>query len=112
MRCCAGEEGLWLFGVALRREVPNQLMLRWLTTVVLSDEKKASQKASGGDQEGERKRIVADVSKPTEMTSKPGCFGNLGMSLAGVRSLASVRSHPSWLSIPSNRGDGVMPLRP
>jgi hypothetical protein len=42
MRCCAGDEGLWPFGVALRREAPNRLMLRWLKTVVVSDEEKAS----------------------------------------------------------------------
>jgi hypothetical protein len=38
-------------------------MLRWLKTVVVSDEEKASLlKASGGDQEGERKRTADDVS--------------------------------------------------
>jgi hypothetical protein len=42
MRCCAGDEGLWPFGVALRREAPNRLMLRWLKTVVVSDEEMAS----------------------------------------------------------------------
>jgi hypothetical protein len=30
-------------------------MLRWLKTVVVSDEEKASQEASGGDREDERK---------------------------------------------------------
>jgi len=34
--------GSWPFGVALRREAPNHLMLRWLKTVVVSDEEKAS----------------------------------------------------------------------
>ena len=42
MRCCAGDGGSWPFGVALRREAPNHLMLRWLKTVVVSDEEKAS----------------------------------------------------------------------
>ena len=42
MRCCAGDEGSWPFGVALRREASNHLMLRWLKTVVVSDEEKAS----------------------------------------------------------------------
>jgi hypothetical protein len=37
-------------------------MLRWLKTVVVSDEEKALFMASGGDWEGERERIVADVS--------------------------------------------------
>ena len=38
-------------------------MLRWLKTVVVSDEEKAPVKASGGDREGERERIVADVAR-------------------------------------------------
>ncbi len=53
---------VWPFGAALRRGAPNRLMLRWLMTVVVSDEEKASFEASGGDREGERERIVADVS--------------------------------------------------
>jgi hypothetical protein len=32
---------LWPFGVALRGEASNRLMLRWLKTVVVSDEEKA-----------------------------------------------------------------------
>jgi len=39
-------------------------MLRWLKTVVVSDEEKARVIASGGDREGERERTVADVSRP------------------------------------------------
>ena len=62
MRCCAGDEG-WPFGVALRGEASNRLMLRWLKTVVVSDEEKAPVDASGRDREGERERIAADVSK-------------------------------------------------
>jgi hypothetical protein len=38
----------WPFGVALRREAPNHLMLRWLKTVVVSDEEKASLEAQVG----------------------------------------------------------------
>ena len=30
----------WPFGVALRGEIPNRLMLRWLKTVVVSDEER------------------------------------------------------------------------
>jgi hypothetical protein len=62
MRCCAGDEGF----VALRREASSRLMLRWLKTVVVSDEEKAPAEASGGDREGERERIVADVPKPLD----------------------------------------------
>ena len=54
----------WPFEVALRREASSRLMLRWLKTVVVSDEEKAPAEASGGDREGERERIVADVPKP------------------------------------------------
>jgi hypothetical protein len=54
----------WPFGVALRREASSRLMLRWLKTVVVSDEEKAPTEASGRDREGERERIVADVPKP------------------------------------------------
>ena len=42
MRCCAEDEGPRPFGVAVRREALNHLMLRWLKTVVVSDEEKAS----------------------------------------------------------------------
>jgi hypothetical protein len=41
MRSCAGDEGLWPFGVALWGEMPNRLKLRWLKTVVVSVEEKA-----------------------------------------------------------------------
>ena len=41
----------WPFGAALRGEASSRLMLRWLKTVVVSDEEKASYEASGGDQE-------------------------------------------------------------
>ena len=54
----------WPFGVALRREASSRLMLRWLKTVVVSDEEKAPVEASGRDREGERERIAADVPKP------------------------------------------------
>ena len=40
MRCCARDEGR-PFGTALRREVPNHRVLRWLKTVVVSDTEKA-----------------------------------------------------------------------
>ena len=50
-------------------------MLRWLKTVVVSDEEKASLEASGGDQEDERERFTAEVSKSRQMASEPGrCF--------------------------------------
>jgi hypothetical protein len=45
----------WPFGVALRGEASNRLVLRWLKTVVVSDRGKAPGEVSGGDQEDERK---------------------------------------------------------
>ncbi len=51
-----------------RREASSRLMLRWLKTVVVSDEEKAPVEASGGDREGERERIVGDV----VLSEKPG----------------------------------------
>ena len=41
-------KGLWPFGVALRGEASNHLMLRWLMTVVVSDEEKASVRGQVG----------------------------------------------------------------
>ena len=46
---------VWPFGAALRGEAPNHHMLRWLKTVVVSDEEKAPEEVSGGDREDERK---------------------------------------------------------
>jgi len=56
----------WPFGVALRGEASNHLMLRWLKTVVVSDEETAREFASGGDREGERERTAVDVSRPID----------------------------------------------
>jgi hypothetical protein len=42
---------VWPFGAAFREEASNRHMLRWLTTVVVSDVEKAPVKASGGGQE-------------------------------------------------------------
>ena len=56
-------EDCWPSGIVLWGMVSNHLMLRWLKTVVVSDEEKAPVEASGGDREGERERIVADVPK-------------------------------------------------
>ena len=74
---------MWPFGVARRGEASNHLMLRWLKTVVVSDEEKAQVNASGGDWEDERRRTAVEVSKHY-LASKPGCHLVPGMSLAGV----------------------------
>ena len=72
---------VWPFGVALRGEASNHHMLRWLKTVVVSDEEKAHVMR----QVGARKTIIVEVSKSRQTASKPGCLFDLGMSLAGVR---------------------------
>src|ERR1035438_10875580 len=58
MRCCTRDEG-WPFGAALRGEASNRLMLRWLNTVVMSDEEKASRRR----QVGTGKTTIAEASK-------------------------------------------------
>jgi hypothetical protein len=42
---------LWPFGAVLAGVASNRLMLRWLKTVVVSDEEKAHVDALGGDRE-------------------------------------------------------------
>jgi len=59
-------EDCWPFGVALWGEMSNRLMLRWLKTVVVSDEEKAQEYASGGDRGGERERTAEEVSKTVD----------------------------------------------
>ena len=74
----------WPFGVALRGEASNHLMLRWLKTVVVSDEEKAQVMRQVGTGK-------ASVSEPLmtcrdqEMASKPEHLSSFGMSLAGAR---------------------------
>ena len=41
MRCCTGDGGLMAPRAALRGEASSRLMLRWLKTVVVSDEEEA-----------------------------------------------------------------------
>lgn len=50
---------VWPFGAALRGEASNRLMLRWLKTVVVSDEEKASERR----QVGAGKTTIAEAPK-------------------------------------------------
>lgn len=59
---------VWPFGVALWGEASNRLMLRWLKTVVVSDEEKAHRMC----QVGTGKTTAGEASKLLQMTSKPG----------------------------------------
>jgi len=85
-------------------------MLRWLKTVVVSGGEKAPVEASGGDWEGERERIVDDVPKPLD-DIETGCFGDPGMSLADVRSLArwcpACRRREPGLRLSHGTGEGA-----
>ena len=75
---------MWPFGVALRGEASNHLMLRWLKTVVVSDEEKAHLMR----QVGTGKASASDpltTRRNAKMTSKPGRSRVSGMSLAGAR---------------------------
>jgi hypothetical protein len=65
-------------------------MLGWLKTAVVSDEEKAPTEASGGDREGERERIVADVPKPLD-DIETRVFGDSLMSLAVCCAKSSLR---------------------
>jgi 3-phosphoglycerate kinase len=53
----------WHFGVALRMDASIRHMLRMLKNVVGTVVEMEQVEASGGDREGERERIVADVPK-------------------------------------------------
>jgi hypothetical protein len=78
---------LWPFGAALRGEASNRLMLRWLKTVVVSDEEKAHvmrQVGTGKTSLGEP--LVKR--RENRVASKPGIIVVSGMSLAGARLLA------------------------
>jgi hypothetical protein len=86
-------KGLWPFGVALRGEASNHLMLRWLKTVVVSDRRKGARDASGGDQEGERKRTAVEVSKQVDgietgeiksLRDEPGGYPSTGQAVSGM----------------------------
>jgi hypothetical protein len=87
MRCCADDEGLWPFGVALRGEASNHLKLRWLKTVVVSVEEKASKRRQVGTGKASESEPLTKC-RNKQLTSKPGRLKGAGMSLAGSRLLA------------------------
>jgi hypothetical protein len=66
-RCCTRDEGR-PFVAALRGEAANRLMLRWLKTVVVSDEEKAPVRR----QVGAGKTTTVEASKNCQTASKPG----------------------------------------
>jgi hypothetical protein len=107
MRCCAGDEG---FGVALRREASSRLMLRWLKTVVVSDEEKAHWMRQAGTGKASASESLLTCRNP-KTTSEPGCFGDSGMSLADICLLArwcpACRRREPGLRLPHGTGEGA-----
>jgi hypothetical protein len=85
MRCCAGDEGFGPSESPCGGRLQTTACCGIGDVIVVSDAEKAHMDASGGDREGERKRIAADVSKQDQVGSKPGCWNYPGMSLAGAR---------------------------
>ena len=92
VRCCAGDEG-WPLGVALQGEASNHLMLRWLKTVVVSDEEKAqvmrqvgSGKASVSEPPLKRRNNIDGIRTGEIMSSRDESGGCLltGQVVPGV----------------------------
>ena len=94
MRCCVEDEGF----VALRRrpagEASNHLMLRWLKTVVVSDEEKAHKMRQVGTRKASESEPLSKCRKQSRWHQNLGAWGCPGMSLAGARLLA--RRCPAW----------------
>ena len=98
-------EDCWPFGVALWGEASNRLMLRWLVTVVVSDEEKAHFDASGGDREGERERTAVDASKQLDgiktgeaksLWDEPGGCPLIGQAVSGVKAARAQSAASAW----------------
>ena len=64
---------VWPFGVALRGEASNRLMLRWLKTVVVSDEEKAPVRRQVGIGKTSASESLLTCRNRYRLTSKPGC---------------------------------------
>src|SRR3954464_4024373 len=78
---------VWPFGVALRGEASNHLMLRWLMTVVVSDEEKAHVMRQAGTGKASASEPLR-TRRNAKLTSKPERSRVSGTSLAGAPLLA------------------------
>jgi hypothetical protein len=85
---------LWPFGVALRGEASNHLMLRWLKTVVVSDEEKAHRMRQVGTRKASESEPLSKCRNQIRWHRNRGAWGCPGMGLAGARLLA--RRCPAW----------------
>ena len=104
MRCCAGDEG-WPFGVALRGEASNHLMLRWLTTVVVSDEEKAHVmrqvgigKASASEPLLTCRNSIDDIEtgEAKSLRDEPGGCPFIGQVVSGMEAARVRSAAPAW----------------
>ena len=73
---------MWPFGVARRGETSNRLMLRWLKTVVVSDEEKAQVMRQVGIGKTSASKPLLKC-RNDYLASKPEWTKGSGMSLAG-----------------------------
>jgi hypothetical protein len=85
---------LWPFGVALRGEASNHLMLRWLKTVVVSDEEKAHKMRQVGTRKASESEPLSKCRNQIRWHRNWGAWGCFRTSLAGARLLA--RRCPAW----------------
>src|SRR5689334_9220200 len=110
MRCCAGDEGFVPLRSRPAEGAPSRLMLRWLKTVVVSDEEKAHWMRQAGTGKASASESLLTCRNP-KTTSEPGCFGDSGMSLADIRLLArwcpACRRREPGLRLPHGTGEGA-----
>jgi hypothetical protein len=74
----------WPFGAALRKEASNRLMLRWLMTVVVSDEEKAPVRCQVGIRKTNASESLLTCRNKFRRHRNRGVKRIPGKSLAGV----------------------------
>ena len=107
----------WPSEAALRGEASNHCALRPLSAVRGERHGKgAPWSASGVDREDERELSVSDVSKPVQLTSKPGSAPYPGISLGDTRLLPrrcpAYRQHEPGSRLLYGTCEGVAPTLP
>jgi len=97
-------EDCWPFGVALWGEASNRLMLRWLMTVVVSDEEKAhvmrqvgTGKASVSEPLRKRRNKLDDIEtgEIKSLRDEPGGCPLTGQAMSGVKAARARSAAPA-----------------
>ena len=97
-------EDCWPFGVALWGEASNRLMLRWLMTVVVSDEEKAhvmrqvgTGKASVSEPLRKRRNKLDDIEtgESKSLRDEPGGCPLTGQAVSGVKAARARSAAPA-----------------